>query len=105
MRSANSFWTMTTAVLKSCSRSLKMIGVETLYGRLLTKTSNSGKGTFTASPWMSLSLSPYVPDMYSARMSSSSMHVRSHGRSAMRSVRMPSPGPTSSTLSPSRMPA
>jgi len=35
-----------------------MMGVETLYGRLLTNTSNSGKGTFTASPCMSFSLSP-----------------------------------------------
>ena len=82
-----------------------MIGVETLYGRLLTKTSNSGNGTLTASPWIRDTLSPKVSEMYCARMSSSSMHVRSHGNVAMRSVRMPSPGPTSSTLSPSRISA
>jgi len=58
MRSANSFWTITTAVLNEQSSSLNMIGVETLYGRLLTKTSNSGNGTFTASPWMSFRRSP-----------------------------------------------
>ena len=49
---------MTTAVLKLWSRSLNMIGVDTLYGRLLTNTSNSGNGTLTASPWMSCILSP-----------------------------------------------
>ncbi len=49
---------MTTAVLNGCSRSLKIIGVETLYGRLLTNTSNGGNGTLTASPSSRVSLSP-----------------------------------------------
>merc|ERR1719331_2808061 len=100
---------MTTAQRKKgrWAKSLNRNGDEMLYGRLATQTSKNGKGVLRMSPWINskrcLRGSPSTRFLTSRTMrGSNSTATKDFALASNFTVKLPVPGPTSSTASVGR---